>query len=192
MGKRLFVSIDFSPQLCEAVSEIQTAFEQLPGLTLTNPEQAHITLKFLGSVDANSIDDVQDMLRTAVLESGVQPFPIRIAGLGVFPEYDYISVIWLGVRTGATEVARLHESIESAAIEYGFEPESFEFTPHVTIARMSHGEAKTEVQRLLRTMDPTVGTMTVQEVCLTESTLTDDSPIYETLYSVPLDSTTGP
>jgi hypothetical protein len=49
-------------------------------------------------------------------------------------------------------------------------------TPHVTLARMDHAAAKTVVQRAVRERDPEV-----EELRLTESTLTADGPEYRTV-----------
>ena len=191
MTKRLFVSIDLEPSLCHEVASVQTVFRDLPGISLTDPEQAHITLKFLGDVDEDAIESITETLSAALNQSGITHFPIRVEGLGVFPEFAYISVIWLGVREGGNEVAALHSAIDDPLVSLGFDPESFEFIPHVTIARMTHGEAKDSVQDVLRTTDPSVGEMLVTEICLTESTLTADGPVYDTVEAIPLDSAEG-
>ena len=186
MGKRLFISVDLSQPLCDEIKAVQELFTDLPGVSLTNPDQAHITLKFLGDVPDDDIEPLENGIAEALTVSEVTPFRMQIAGLGVFPEYDYISVIWLGVRTGASTLTTLHESIEDVVTRLGYSDESFDFLPHVTIARMEHGEAKDTVQQLLRTRDPQVGDMMVTDICLTESVLTADGPVYSTLTEFPL------
>jgi 2'-5' RNA ligase len=181
---RLFVSVDF-PELADEIAEAQSLFEEASGLRLTDPGQAHVTLKFLGETDESRESAVREAVGTAVAESGVDPFEARLGGLGAFPSEDYISVVWIGVDDGGA-MARLHEPIESHATVLGFEPADHEFTPHVTIARLDHAGGKDHVQSVLRTRDPTVGTTTVSEVRLTASTLTDDGPDYETVDRFPL------
>ena len=66
-------------------------------------------------------------------------------------------------------------------MELGFEPDEHEFTPHATVARMRHAGGKELLQRKLDELDPTVGTREIEEVHLTESTLTDEGPEYETI-----------
>jgi 2'-5' RNA ligase len=99
----------------------------------------------------------------------------------VFPHLDYISIVWLGVREGGTELTRLHEAIEDSTVDMGFDPEDHEFTPHVTLARMEHAGGKELVQDVVRERDPDAGSLDVTEVRLTESTLTPDGPEYETV-----------
>ena len=51
-------------------------------------------------------------------------------------------------------------------------------TPHVTLARIDHAAAKAAVQRAVRERNPEVGRLAVDELRLTESTLTADGPEY--------------
>ena len=184
---RLFVSVDLPDDLAEPVADLQDEFGDASGLSFTDPEQAHLTMKFLGEVDEDRLPALERELGAAVDDADVSPFTARFGGLGVFPSLDYISVVWLGVERGGEELIRLHETIEERTTAMGFEPESHDFTPHVTLARMEHAGGKDRVQELVRERDPTVGEMTVDEVRLTESTLTDEGPMYSTLESFPLE-----
>lgn len=177
---RLFVSIDLDG-LAEAIAAVQHEFERASGLDFVDPNGVHVTLEFLGEVDEDRLDTIVDALERGVTASGVEPFEAEVGGLGAFPSNEYIRVLWVGVREGTAEMARLHEAIEARTTELGFEPDAHEFTPHATIARMRHAGGKELVQDRLETYDPTVGTQTVEEVRLTESTLTDEGPEYATV-----------
>lgn len=184
---RLFVSVDLPNAFAEPLSAIQSAFEDARGLTFTDPTQAHLTLKFLGDVDPSRLPQLETELERAVADADVDPFPVEFAGLGVFPSLSYVRVLWLGTERGTAELTRLYESIEAWTTAIGFEPDDHEFTPHVTLARMSHAGGKALVQRLVREREPTLGTTTVEAVHLTESTLTPDGPVYETVTVFPLE-----
>ena len=184
---RLFVSVDLPDDLVEALADVQAAFADAGGLKFTDPEQAHITVKFLGDVDEDRVPDLCTELEAAVDESGVEPFPARFGGLGVFPSLEYISVVWLGLEDGGEELTRLHEAVEERTTAMGFDPERHDFTPHVTLARMEHAGGKELVQELVRERDPTVGETTVEELRLTESTLTSEGPVYSTVESFSLE-----
>jgi 2'-5' RNA ligase len=80
----------------------------------------------------------------------------------------------------------LHEAIEDRTVAMGFDPEDHEFTPHVTLARMDHAGGKEQVQEAVRSTDPDVGTLAVDEIRLTESVLGSDGPTYRTVGSVSL------
>ncbi len=51
---------------------------------------------------------------------------------------------------------------------------------------MDDARGKETVQRLVTERDPTVGTFRVDAIRLTESTLTDDGPVYETVSEIEL------
>lgn len=184
---RLFVSVDLDG-LGDEVAAIQEQFGDASGLRLTDPEQTHVTLKFLGDVEADRVSVVTEAMERAVAEAEVEPFTAEFGGLGVFPSLDYISVVWIGVREGGEELTALHEALETRTVALGFEPDDHEFTPHATIARMDHAGGKELVQRVVREVDPTVGRLAVSEIRLTESTLTDEGPVYETVTAVALET----
>jgi 2'-5' RNA ligase len=177
---RLFVSIDLAGLEGE-IADVQQRFADAGGVRLTDPADVHVTLKFLGDVDDERVEDLTDALETAIEEASVGPFIAEFGGLGAFPSEEYIRVLWVGVHEGSTELARLHEAIEERTVAMGFDPEDHEFTPHATIARMDHAGGKEQVQRALRETDPTVGTRDIEAVELTESVLGDDGPEYTTV-----------
>ncbi|WP_336001114.1 RNA 2',3'-cyclic phosphodiesterase [Halorientalis halophila] len=180
MGKRLFVSVDLDG-LGDAVAAVQDLLSDASGLRVTDPDQAHVTLFFLGDTDPDRVDAVSDALDAAVADAGVDPFTAEFGGLGVFPSLDYISVVWLGVESGGEQLTRLHEAVEPRLVDLGFEPDDHEFTPHATIARMDHAGGKELVQEAVRERDPTAGSLRVEEVRLTESVLGEAGPEYSTI-----------
>ena len=186
MGRRLFVSVDLPDDLADDIAALQARFADADGLSFTDPEQAHVTIKFLGDVAEDHVEAVGDAVAEAVAEAGVDPFCARYEGLGVFPSLEYISVLWLGVTTGTDELNRLYDAIEDRTTALGFDAEEHEFTPHVTLARMEHAGGKELVQRGVREWTPTVGEATVGDVRLTESELTSEGPVYSTVECVPL------
>jgi 2'-5' RNA ligase len=185
MGKRLFVSVDLDG-LADEVRRVQDPLADLPGVDTVGPERVHVTLKFLGDVEVPRLPGVSDAIARAVESADVGPFETNFEEYGVFPSLDYISVVWVGVDEGSAELAHLHEAVERETTAIGFDTEDHDFTPHATVARVRDARSKAEVQDLVREADPTLGRLRVEEVRLTESTLTDDGPVYETVESFPL------
>ena len=185
---RLFVSVDLPPELTDPLADLQAEFGDAAGVRLTDPSQAHVTLKFLGETDPGRVDEIEQAIQRAVDESGVEPFECTIKGLGVFPALDYISVVWAGVRKdgGAEALTQLQDAVETELTALGFDDESHEFTPHVTLGRMDDARGKSLVQKAVQECDSTVGSFQVETVRLTESTLTDEGPAYETVSEVDL------
>lgn len=147
-----------------------------------NPEQVHITLKFLGDVPENSIADIGDVL------SGIkcEPFTVKIRGIGAFPKASYPRVIHIGAYP-EDHFNRLYAEVESALKPLGFSSEKRAFTPHATVARVkriSKEQRMKLVDTIKRLSDVEIGTMDVDMIKLKKSTLTPKGAIYETLKEV--------
>lgn len=207
---RLFFAIDLPDDLTETFANVQAEFEAAEGLSFTDPEQAHVTMKFLGEVDADAegeygdtrLADVKLAGAAAVdaYKSGQQtepdgetgeavasgPFEADVGGLGVFPSPEYISVLWTGVRDGADELTRLHYALEAETTELGFDAEDHAFTPHFTLARMNDPRGKELIQDRLRDPGPRVGRFEVSELKLKRSELGPDGAEHETIARFPL------
>jgi 2'-5' RNA ligase len=183
---RLFVALDLPADLAASVAAAQDRFDDGPGLRFTDPEQAHITLSFLGDVEESRLETVASAIDAGVDASNVDAFETTVGGFGVFPSLDYISVVWTGVRKGAGDINRLHTAIQTELTPLGFGPDDHAFTPHVTLARMDDARSKETVQRVVREEDPTIGSFSVAEVRLKQSELTPDGPEYSTVERFPL------
>jgi len=72
------------------------------------------------------------------------------------------------------------------SVDLGFDEADHDFTPHVTLARMEHAGGKELVQETVQHRDPDAGTLDVDEIRLTESTLTGEGPEYTTVARIPL------
>jgi 2'-5' RNA ligase len=179
---RAFVSVDLDG-LAEEAARLQAPFD-LPGVDPVAPGSAHATVQFLG--DVSDLGPVVNALERAVDAADTGPFTARFEGYGVFPSLEYISVVWVGITQGAAELTRLHEAVERETTALGFDPADHEFTPHVTLARVRDARSKATVQQIVTGRDPTLGSLEVRELRLTESTLTTEGPEYETAAAVPL------
>ncbi|QLG28311.1 RNA 2',3'-cyclic phosphodiesterase [Halorarum halophilum] len=178
---RLFVALDLPDGLADEFAALRDDAPDAPSLSFTDPTDAHVTVKFLGDTPEDELDDLLDALERAVADADVGSFPVEVGGLGAFPSEEYIRVVWTGVREGADELTRLHEAVERETTALGFDPEEHEFTPHLTVARMSDARGKDAVQRFLRGNDPDVGWFEATELRLKASELSSEGPTYRTV-----------
>ncbi|MFT4911209.1 MAG: 2'-5' RNA ligase, partial [Natronomonas sp.] len=81
----------------------------------------------------------------------------------------------------ASELIALHRRIEAETTALGYDATDHDFTPHVTLARMDDATSKGSVQSFLETTDPEIGPLRVEDLRLTESTLTTEGPEYRTV-----------
>jgi 2'-5' RNA ligase len=128
---RLFVAIRPPAPIREQLLDLM---EGLAGARWQDDEQLHLTLRFIGEVDARVADDV------VVALEGVSHPPIEIAlhGIGAFDKRGRVETIWAGVRPH-DGLARLHRKIDQALTRAGLAPEGRAYLPHITIARLGRG-----------------------------------------------------
>ncbi|MCL6520030.1 MAG: RNA 2',3'-cyclic phosphodiesterase [Armatimonadetes bacterium] len=148
-------------------------------------ENFHITLKFLGSIDAAKLDAVTDAVREAV--ESMNRFEIFLEGAGAFPRPSSPRVIWVGVKTGKDQLKEIARRVDTALEKLGFPREDRPFTGHVTLgrARSSQGVAPLR-ESIDKLRDESIGTVMVDSVAVMRSDLHPTGPIYTALRKVEL------
>jgi RNA 2',3'-cyclic 3'-phosphodiesterase len=98
------------------------------------PGQFHITLRYIGETEAETLSHIQDCLRTVKAE----PLTISTQGTGFFPNDKNPRVLWLGIKNNRelNELASAIDDQLSAIIE---RPREHPFHPHITLARLRSG-----------------------------------------------------
>ena len=127
-SKRLFVGLEL-PSSCKTA--LLALDPHLSGLRWLPEEQLHLTLTFLGDVEALA----EERLREALREVRVPPFFLPLRGVGVFNSRGRPSVAWAGVGKGHPHLFALHRRIQDAVLFAGLEANLKPFHPHVTIGR---------------------------------------------------------
>lgn len=125
---RLFVALDL-PE--DVVAALERLCEGLPGVRWSEPEQFHLTLRFIGEVEQGTFYEIGEAL------AGVShaPFELALKGLGQFPPRGAPHTLWAGVEDPSGSLPSLRRRIERALVEAGLEPERRKFSPHVTLGR---------------------------------------------------------
>lgn len=128
---RVFAAVPLPPEIRHALTE-RISDMRIPG-KVGPPENWHITLRFLDTIDRVTYERFLSELEAVGQEFA---FPLTLEGFGAFPKPRKATVFWVGVGRGATELALLNEMIEEAALASGLLPEERPFHPHVTLARI--------------------------------------------------------
>jgi len=79
-----------------------------------------------------------DRRNLAGLAAGVEPFQMRVEGLGSFPPKGPPRVLWARPLEHGTPLRALAADLRRAARRHGLEPESKPFHPHLTLGRVKH------------------------------------------------------
>lgn len=186
---RTFIAVDVSSAVRTAA---ENAIACLRGseasVNWVQPENVHLTLKFLGEVPNVEVHAVCRAVQQAVAASGVSPFEVDCHGLGAFPDVDRARTVWLGVREGGEQLIELHDAIDDQLPKLGFARERRRFHPHITLGRVKcGGRERLPLVELLRThQDWEAGRSSVSEVLIYSSTLEKSGPIYDVMGRAPL------
>jgi 2'-5' RNA ligase len=180
---RSFIAFDINNQLVlERFSEVQRSlFETGADLKLVDPKNIHITLRFLGDISLNMVDSIFENMNKVSFSS----FDCRIHGLGVFPNFHRVSVIWAGIESGAQELKNVFEQLELGLQRLGFKADPKGFSPHLTLARVRSGRNKGELIRRIEDLAGSdFGVVKADCLRLKKSVLTPKGPVYSTLREV--------
>lgn len=179
--ERLFLAVPLPDDARHAIAGLLRAGAPrgLPGRVVA-PENWHVTLRFLGQVDATG----RDRVVAAIDEGDLGPvFPVSWEGLGAFPRPRRATVLWLGADRGIRELRALANEVEVAVEAAGFPPEDRPFRAHLTLSRIRPHQ---DVTALLEAVGPLGVRMQADRVVLYRSHLGRGGARYEVVEQFPL------
>jgi 2'-5' RNA ligase len=168
---RLFIALDLSEELKKKLALLEEGLSSCHSLRFVQPENVHLTLKFLGEVRDEKLGKVKETL-SGVRFGGVKLSTTRI---GTFP-----GVLWLGVRLGS-DLAQLQQQVQRAVLPFAMrDPRPYK--PHLTVARFQSltSQEREIVDGVVREKRIEVSWKT-DSFTLYRSTLTSQGPVYEEL-----------
>lgn len=131
---RLFIALDPSAGQREKLQELQLRLARsLEGVKWVRPGGLHLTLKFLGDQEPETVPVIAAAMRKAA--ALVQPFELQYGGAGVFPSPRRARVLWAGILGGAAGVKKLAAGLERELAQKGFPMEDRPFRAHLTLGR---------------------------------------------------------
>ena len=138
------------------------------------PENVHLTLKFLGDIREEALNDL-----CAALEETCRhhtPFDVGLTGLGAFPSERRARILWAGVGAGSERLCSLATDVDAAFAPLGFEREGRPYVPHLTLGRVRGRPASFELSRASVNLS-----FCARRAELVESTLTEEGAVYRTV-----------
>ena len=183
---RTFIAIELDESIKDELTKLQ---ERLKGeapqgsVRWARSEGIHLTLKFLGDVPADQIDEITTALQKSC--QGVAPFFLSCGGLGCFPNLKRPRVMWVGIQEETGTLAQLQKAIEENVAPLGYPIEKRKFSPHLTLGRVqrrvSSGDRR-QLGELVGTLQiVTLGQMEVRSVNLIRSDLRPSGAVYTRL-----------
>jgi 2'-5' RNA ligase len=133
---RLFTAVDPSPEVRENLERLLARLRPTAHLKWSGAENIHLTLKFIGEWPEDELPRLKQTLAALPVP---EPFEVRVAGLGFFPNARAPRVFWVGVQAppALVDFAR---AVDQALAPLGIAAETRAYSPHLTLARVREGE----------------------------------------------------
>ncbi|MFH1435173.1 MAG: RNA 2',3'-cyclic phosphodiesterase [Pseudomonadota bacterium] len=146
-----------------------------------HPDNVHITLRFIGDMDAPLVSMVKERLQRL---SQINAFGITVKGLGAFPSFGSPRVIWVGIEDEKERLGNLAARINDELGGLGFKSETRKFRPHVTIGRVARRGSVPLVDLIGDCSEEPFGEDEVKECIFMKSVLTTERAVHTPLFSV--------
>ena len=174
---RTFICIEVPQSIKERIARLQEALGRHEArISWVKSSNIHLTIKFLGDVEAARIPAVCSAAERAVQLSST--FDIEVGGAGCFPSAKSPRVFWVGLTAVPYPLAQLQGSIENELANEGFPREGRRFSPHLTIGRVrSPKQASLAAEELIK-VGFDVESFRVVEVIVMRSDLNPTGSVY--------------
>ena len=181
---RLFVAVPLPEEIQDRVGELCSG---LPNARWVDPDNFHLTLRFIGEVDESQFDDI-DMALSVVRAPA---FRLKLSGVDSFGNNNGVRAVWVGVER---EPALFHllDKVESALVRAGIAPETQKFKPHVTLTRSRQRSDARLGEFIQRNSLFQAGPFRVTEFTLFSSFLSQSGSIYTPERVYPLEGAEHP
>lgn len=170
--KRCFVCITFPREVSSIIIRIQKELEGSFIGKFTEEKNLHLTLKFLGEIDNETIEKVRERLRGISFDE----FNAELGELGVFSK-KFIRIVWIKIL--GEKLISLQREIDEKLSDI-FEKE-YRFMGHLTIARVKKIDNKRLFLDKIKKIKPANKKFKIKKFYLNESITTPEGPIYKVM-----------
>jgi 2'-5' RNA ligase len=183
---RAFIAVDLAVDVVSAIEALVRKIEgQVRGARWVAPKNLHLTLRFIGESDDQTLSALSETVASTVRE--FQSFALGFRGIGFFPSVKRPRVLWVGIDQPPKVLLELQRTLEASARKHGFEPEHRDFSPHLTIARFRKPQSDPRFVELARELGEHVfGVSLVEDVVLYRSILRPSGAEYHVIRRFPL------
>src|ERR1700750_1969352 len=124
---RLFTGLEIPAEIGQTLSGLRGG---LPGARWIDPENYHVTLRFIGDIDGLAANEIASTLFRITRK----PFEVELQGLQSFGGKKPRAIVALVAPS--RPLMELQAELERLMQRFGLDPEGRQFTPHVTLARL--------------------------------------------------------
>ena len=187
---RVFVAVDVGDavrrEAARVVSALQMKLEAArtpPKVVWVKPAALHVTIRFLGDVEPEDLERILPLLAPPV---AIAPFDVQWRGIGTFPNNRHPRALWLGVISGAAQLAEIEAEISTRLTGAAVALDDRALLPHLTLGRVKMAGAGIDWPKILQAAEVRNAVSRIDRVTLYRSRLSQDGPNYTELVSAPL------
>jgi len=181
---RVFIAIDIDEVIKKDVADLQTKLQagadvKRADVKWVNPNNMHLTLKFLGEVSDPQVVEVCNIAKDVASQH--EHFDIDVETVGYFGGTS-AKVLWVGAGRDCAGLLALQNDLDEQLAQAGWPEENREFAAHLTLCRIRNPKAGFQLAQLAdQYKDFKVGTIAADAVTVYQSELTPSGPIYTVL-----------
>jgi len=181
---RCFIAIDLDEQVRKGLSNLQNQLQSKADIRKgdakwVNPENMHLTLKFLGEIKDEQVVDVCNITEDAA--SRHESFELNVESVGYFGGTS-ARVLWVGAGQHCEALRQLQTDLAQQLDLAGWPKETRKFSAHLTLCRVRSSKAGVKLAQMTpEYKDLKVGIMPADSVSVYQSQLTPKGPIYTLL-----------
>lgn len=182
---RTFIAVELPENIKKRIEEVQNPLKKTDSfVSWVKPGNVHVTLKFLGEVTENRLEEIYSGTVKAL--SGARSFNLRLKNLGCFPNLTRPRVVWVGVDKGEEKLSEMQKRIEEELYKVGFPKEERKFSAHLTIGRVKSPKNIEKLVELIEKTDFETEEVKVKEVMVMKSQLHPLGAIYTPMKKINL------
>jgi 2'-5' RNA ligase len=183
--KRSFIAIELPPDIKKRLQSVQNELKKCgPDVKWVEPENIHLTLKFLGNVGTKDAKKIGELLEKDF--SLKKSFKVTLDRLGCFPSLHSPRVLWAGFEDSKDNSKNIARHLDNSLNGLGFDKETKEFQLHATLGRFRSPRNKIafieQIERLNLRFKPY--DVLLDNITLFESRLSPKGASYSILHSV--------
>lgn len=174
-NERCFIAVTFPEEVVKEITRIQEVLSKVKFTgKMTELENLHLTLKFLGEVSEEKVSKVKEKLK----EISFTEFEAYLSHAGVFSFNGNPRIVW--IKVNGKGIFELQSEIDNKMSELNFEKEE-RFMSHLTIARIKYTKDRKDFKNYTENLGVKSIKFKIQGFKLLKSELKSTGPVYSEL-----------
>jgi len=181
MTIRAFIAIEIDNGIKDRLSEYLNQLKKTgASVKWVAPENIHLTLKFIGYIEEETLPDLKEIINNAV--SCLDPFSISIENIGAFPNLKKPRVVFVCAQDKGNNLLNIYERLDKGIEKLGIKRDPKKYVGHITLGRIKSQKNISKLTNALNSSkECSFGLEKVSYISLMQSELTPTGPIYTKL-----------